>query len=481
MKAALLEELDTSAEVVDFIRAQRRIAQAAEAAEMLAAVKYCGINAPADAGDVAALDRFLGADLQLGGEGVPTVSESAVIEYAAALGRSTESAKRHLGECLELAYRLRRTWARVVAGEVPGWAARRIAARTQHLPAAGAAWVDGQVVHCAGRIGPTALDRVLDEALTRFDPEEAENRRLDALDRRHLEIELSAIIDGQVATADVHGTLDAADALDLEAAVARLAQQYRDLGSTDPLNVRRAKALGELARTQHGLDLASDGGGRTPPRSSAALDHRPTRRVVLHVHLSQDAVRGFGDPVVRVESMLGSRDRLVTVEQLSEWCSEAAEVTVRPVLDLHETLVSTGYQPSDRLREQVIALNPTCVFPYCHRPATRADLDHIEPWRDDGGGGATSTQNLAPLCRTHHRAKTHLGWTYTMVIPGEYLWRSPQGRNYHRGPDGTSQIDDGCGGLDTPPRPSAALDHRDGAVLDHRDGAVLDHRDTPRP
>ncbi|WP_238998654.1 HNH endonuclease signature motif containing protein, partial [Nocardioides limicola] len=361
------------------------------------------------------------------------------------------------------------------------------------------------------------------EALTRFDPEEAEQRRLDGLEGRRVDIDLDDLIDGQVCHARVNGVIDAADALDLQEALTTLAAQYRDLGSLESLNVRRAKALGELARTQLHLHLdnrgdsggglatpphtfggtrppgdgAEGGGLETPPGDGAQgrgletppgdgaegrwssvgegradVSRPPTRRVVLHVHLSADAVQGYGDGIARVETILGRRDRLVTFEQLTEWCA-GAQVTVQPVLDLHETLMSTGYQPAGRLREQVVGNNPTCVFPFCHRPARTSDLDHLEPWRDDGGGGRTDSTNLAPLCRTHHRAKTHLGWTYTMLIPGEYLWTSPQGRTYHRGPDGTSPVGGG-GGLDTSPRSSAALDHRNDATPDPP-------RDTPRP
>jgi hypothetical protein len=67
-------------------------------------------------------------------------------------------------------------------------------------------------------------------------------------------------------------------------------------------------------------------------------------------------------------------------------------------------------------------------------------------------GGTTSTDNLAPLCRKHHRLKTHVGWTYTSPEPGTYLWVSPHGYTYRR--DAASQ---GRGGgttdLTPPPAP----------------------------
>ena len=41
-------------------------------------------------------------------------------------------------------------------------------------------------------------------------------------------------------------------------------------------------------------------------------------------------------------------------------------------------------------RDQIIAINPTCVFPWCHRPAGNLALDHIDPShpaQSNGTGG----------------------------------------------------------------------------------------------
>ena len=60
---------------------------------------------------------------------------------------------------------------------------------------------------------------------------------------------------------------------------------------------------------------------------------------------------------------------------------------------------------------------------------------------DDGGPpGQTSSANLAPLCRLQHRIKTHGGWTYTMVEPGAFLWRSPYGYSWVRDRTGTTDL-----------------------------------------
>ena len=59
---------------------------------------------------------------------------------------------------------------------------------------------------------------------------------------------------------------------------------------------------------------------------------------------------------------------------------------------------------------------------------------------EGGPPGQTSTDNLAPLCRLHHRMKTHGGWTYTTVEPGTYLWQSPHGHTWLRDPSGTTDL-----------------------------------------
>ena len=89
------------------------------------------------------------------------------------------------------------------------------------------------------------------------------------------------------------------------------------------------------------------------------------------------------------------------------------------------------------LAEQLELRDRTCLFPWCNRPARGCDKDHVIPYNE---GGTTSSDNLAPLCRPHHRAKTHGGWTYTILEPGSYLWRSPFGYTWHRDATGTTDL-----------------------------------------
>ena len=116
-----------------------------------------------------------------------------------------------------------------------------------------AAFVDAQVAPFAHRIGIAALERLIAEAVARFMPDKAAEEAQRAADTRHFSIDHQQVsFDG---TSQITGELDLADALDLDTAVAKCAQELLALGSTDSLDVRRSIAAGQLARNQLALDL----------------------------------------------------------------------------------------------------------------------------------------------------------------------------------------------------------------------------------
>jgi hypothetical protein len=129
----------------------------------------------------------------------------------------------------------------------------------------------------------------------------------------------------------------------------------------------------------------------------------------------------------------------VDADQVRTWCGvPGTTVTVKPVLDLAEHLHVDQYQVPDRLADQAAERDLTCVFPWCTRPAEHCDTDHVIPYAE---GGPTASDNLAPLCRRHHRLKTHhSGWGYTVLEPGSYLWHSPHGYQFLRDHRGTTDV-----------------------------------------
>ncbi|MCW2856271.1 MAG: endonuclease [Marmoricola sp.] len=404
-----------SSRVLAAARRFRAEADAAEVGVFVEALAWARLHVVTDPEDSA---TWGDSPVPLAGDGAPMVSEFCVSELAAALGMSRESGRFLLAHALEIAYRLPKVWVRVQTGELPVWRARRIAEKTLHLSLEAAGFVDDQIAGFAHRIGPAATERLVDEAVARFMPEEAAKIAAAAADGRFVTIDHTQ--QSFAATSLIRGELDRADALDLDQALIRGAETLKAAGSEDSLDARRSMALGALARGEDGLSLQT------------------ARSVTLFVHLAPDAHQSG---LATVEN---KGPNLVTLEQVKTWCAEA-NVTLRPVIDLNTSITSTGYQPSKTIREQVIVRDKTCVFAYCNRSARSADLDHIEPYDPDKPPDQTTTSNLASLCRPHHRLKTFGGWNYTQIEPGTYLWRSPHGYQYLRDSDGGTQ--------DVTPRP----------------------------
>ena len=393
------------------------------------------------------IDRF--ADLA--GPGAPLVSEFAVVEIAAALGRTTDSGRALVGQVVEAKHRLPRVWARVVDGTVPAFRLRAITDTTRGLSFEAAGFVDRMLAPVAHKVGLPTIERLAAEAAARFDPETVEADAADAADGLFFDIDLTEKRSiGEAGTVPVSGLLDRADAEDLDAAVSRLAEEQALLGSTGTLSQRRAAAVGELARRDTSLDL-SPGLDELDQQDLPGQRSPKPRQVVIHVHISEAALSGtplidcetggLGVHLARVE-----RGRhTVLADVVGAWCGvPGTQVVVRPVIDQRETITVDSYEIPDRLAAQVRSIRSTCVFPHCHRPARETDADHVTEWPH----GPTSTDNLAPLCRRHHRGKTHPArsgdprraerrWRYRLIRPGTWLWISPHSLTYLVDPEGT--------------------------------------------
>ncbi len=364
--------------------------------------------------DDAAVRDYGDGELLLAGDGAPAVSEAAVVELITTLGRSDSAGRRFVGHAWETKYRLPRLWRRVLAGEVEVWRAFRVAESTLSLPLDGAAFVDTALAPFAHSLSWTQLERTIEKARTRYDPDEVQRRR-DA-DPRQFDVRTTGTgIDGFTW---VEGLMDAADALDLDAAIASVAAQ-----------------LGEVCRPP-ARRPALHGRRRDRPRPAGPRPHRP------HPGRGVDVSILMTDTQVAELRQSGSN---VLLDQVAAWCGAATTVTIRPVLNLNDHHRIDGYVPTETIREQVLLTWPQCVFPYCTRRPERCDLDHRYP---HGDGGPSCPCNLTPLCRTHHRMKTFSGWTYQPAdttetgIPTAFTWTSPEGNRFHVDHRGSTPLPD---------------------------------------
>jgi hypothetical protein len=83
-----------------------------------------------------------------------------------------------------------------------------------------------------------------------------------------------------------------------------------------------------------------------------------------------------------------------------------------------------SYRPTAEQVAQVRAAWVTSARPGSQVPAVRADTDHAIPHPE----GPTSVDNLLPLDRTWHRAKTHTSLSVTINPDGSATWNTVLGQ-----------------------------------------------------
>ena len=230
------------------------------------------------------------------------------------------------------------------------------------------------------------------------------------------------------------------------AAVDRIAEILRLEGDTEPVDARRAKAIGVLAHPVRALELLARHSGDADPEGpeepvgdepsddadedprdrsldvgltnglSAAELHRARPRVVLHLHLSDSSLRA-DDGLVRPE-----HGDPLTLVQVREWLADTGcHVTVRPVVDPVATTPVDAHETPYRLRDALFLRDPVDVFPYGNATSRTLDLDHTRPYvplSRGGPPGQTGLHNLGPLTRSHHRAVTFGGGGGSSRTPG---------------------------------------------------------------
>jgi hypothetical protein len=208
-----------------------------------------------------------------GGDGCPGVAEFAPIEFGAACRMSSGAAAALIGEALALRHRLPRTWAAVLAGTAVAWRARKIAHACLPLSLEAAAIVDRRVAGIVNTVTPGRLKKIVTAAVWQADPEQAQAQAEEAARTR-------GVFVAQTDPSDDHGTkriwvrAAAGDVIRFDATIDDLARALKVLGDSDPLNQRRAKAIGWIAdpaAAHHLLEVARHL-ARTHPTHVAGTD-----------------------------------------------------------------------------------------------------------------------------------------------------------------------------------------------------------------
>ena len=369
----------------------------------------------------------------LGADGTPLIDEELPLEVAAARGTSVGSASWFVRDIVNLKVRHPLTWAAIQECRIPLWQAQHVAQMCafQDLSCDQALAIDAQIAPALGKVGVMRLKKLIEAAMMKVDPDGVEERARRSQQTRYVE---KKVAHADPASTDIYARVDTSDAVFFDAMLDRVAQILSDQGDTRDKDHRRATAVGILATPAVALSMlgldTSDPDHVVIPAEIAATALPTTRiNVVIHQdHLADDQA------VVRVEEI---GPALKT--QISKIVGHS-KVRVTPIVYVNATEPGVdAYEIPDRIREQVIQRDRYEVFPFSSRTARNQDLDHTIPYQR-GKPKQTQADNLGPLSRKVHRAKTHAGFELVQTEPGVFWWRTRRGQIFRVGPDGTTDL-----------------------------------------
>ena len=424
----------------DHLRALRSLRAGVEARELVLVAHLCDQAPPPPA-----QDGMLPGRTQMvpgGADGTPRIPEFLHLELGPLLGTTPFVARRLIADVLDLRHRLPRLWEAVLGAEVPVALARRVAAlcATHGLSQEQARAVDEAL---AGRLAGFGFGRAIalaEAEVIRADPEVA--RRQEERARTERCFRLGRADDSGTRT--VFARVNAADAIHLQAMVGRLADVFAGAGDERPTGEREARALGLLATPARAVAVLADAHtpqpalvgeqdpdqGQRPawsdPRALATVadalagvdPDRLAPPVRLYVHTHADHLGP--DDLARVEG-----GRAALVGELRELLADS-RVRLTQVIDHRESVATDAYEVPAAMREKLHTAQPFEVFPWSTRRSRRLDVDHTLPFRP-GAPGQTRIDNLGPLSRTVHRARTHGGFSLRQPMPGLWIWQTPLG------------------------------------------------------
>jgi hypothetical protein len=213
----------------------------------------------------------------------------------------------------------------------------------------------------------------------------------------------------------------------LEAQAERQFQRARKEGRFEASDAYRADALLALV-TGKGLVVPERKGRRrsaTPDHAVLTEPAEPTEptgdpNATVSVVVDLEALRrGKVEEGGRCEIPgVGS----VSVEHAHRLLGEAlVELVIAHGVDV-TTVYSAGRHIPRRVRSALLLRDPRCVVPGCD---TRLGLENDHWVTDFAKGGLTSLDNLARVCRRHHRQRTHQGFEL-LRGPEGWEWIAPE-------------------------------------------------------
>ncbi|MGC9536187.1 DUF222 domain-containing protein [Streptomyces sp. UG1] len=353
--------------------------------------------------------------------------DSAVEEVACALRLADATAARRLEAASLLAGRHETTTKLLAAGEISYIQAQTLAEQLRVVDDSVAAQVEQVMALKMPRQAAGQTRAALRQEVVRADPGGAERRHQQRV--RERSIQHYPQEDGMAMFGAV---LPAQRAALMEQAVDSRAQGYAEDGRS--LEQKRVDALFDLVVNQPGAVGGSGAGGATRATRATGAGRSG---VVVQVTVPFDILIGDEDGPAELKGygpIAASQARELAFAPGSVW----RRLLTAPETGLLIKTDPTTYRPTAETERHVIARDQYCAFPSCRMPAGRCDLDHVRPFdhRHPERGGQTVPDNLQPLCRRHHRLKTHHpGWKVRRdPCSGVSTWTAPTGHAYTNAP-----------------------------------------------
>jgi hypothetical protein len=333
-------------------------------------------------------------------EAIEFAERAAVADLAVRLGLAEQTVRAQAHEAEVLLHRCPRVWSAFREGDVPAPNARTVAELVDTLPTEAWAAFEKGVLAAAATLAPARFRAMARNARERLMPEEAAERHERRAQERRVFVD-----------ADLDGMCWLTAYLPAEtahAAMTRIDNAARSLAAhpdeTRTLAQLRADIAGDLLVGVLGGTMSGPSGG-----ISVAVT------VPVMTLLGHGEQPGYLDGYGPIDAE--------TARRLAGHAPSFTRLLTHPVTGAVLDVDRTSYRVPADLKKWLAVRDGGCTFPGCGRSTRDCDLDHTTAWDD---GGTTSAENLAHLCRHHHRLKHHSSWEVRHTVLG-IEWTSPTG------------------------------------------------------